>query len=40
MPAPSSTSELIDLVRKSGIHPPDALDRSLSDGRELPDDPA
>ena len=40
MPAPSSTSELIDLVRKSGIHPSESLDRSLSDVPHLPDDPA
>jgi serine/threonine protein kinase len=40
MPAPSSTNELIELVRKSGIHPPEALDRSLSDVPELPADPA
>jgi serine/threonine protein kinase len=39
MPAPSSTPELIDLVRKSGIHPPDALNQSLSEF-PLPADPA
>ncbi len=40
MPAPASTPELLDLVRKSGIHPPDALSQSLSDFTGLPDDPA
>ncbi|MFO0851623.1 MAG: serine/threonine-protein kinase [Gemmataceae bacterium] len=38
MPNPATTPELIDLVRKSGIHAADALDRFLADA-DLPDDP-
>ncbi len=39
MRAPASTIELIDLVRKSGIHPGSQLDQSLSAFPNLPVDP-
>jgi tRNA A-37 threonylcarbamoyl transferase component Bud32 len=39
MRAPASTIELIDLVRKSGIHPGGQLDKSLSVFPNLPVDP-
>src|SRR4051812_48249412 len=40
MPAPSTTTELIELVRRSGIHQPSRLDETLREvGDDLPDDP-
>src|SRR5207248_7907659 len=39
MPAPSTTNELIELVRRSGILQPTRLDESLREVSDLPDDP-
>lgn len=39
MATPSSTIELLDLVRKSGIYRAESLDDRLSDVQELPEDP-
>ncbi len=39
MAAPASTVELLDLVRKSGIIPADALGRQVGDAPDLPHDP-
>jgi eukaryotic-like serine/threonine-protein kinase len=40
MNAPTSTRELLDLVRKSGIHPASELDSSLKQLTKLPTDPS
>jgi hypothetical protein len=40
MAAPSSTTELLELVRRSGICPPATLAESLTEGADLPEDPS
>ena len=39
MPAPTSTAELLDFIRKSGVVPADALDRFVADQPDLSKDP-
>ena len=39
MPAPTSTAELIDLVRKSGLYEGDSFDNRLGDLPRLPEQP-
>ena len=39
MPAPTSTTELLGLLRKSGVVPAEALDRFLADRPDLSQDP-
>lgn len=39
MPAPTSTAELLDLVRKSGLYDGDSFDNHLSSIPELPEQP-
>ncbi len=39
MPAPTSTAELLEFIRKSGVVSPDILDRFLSSQKDLPADP-
>ena len=40
MPAPTSTAELIEFIRKSGVVPADALDRFVADQPDLSDNPS
>ena len=40
MAVPSTTNEFLELVRRSGIHPPARLDEVLREVPDLPDDPA